>query len=463
LLNEIFGEMNFAGEIVWKNSSKNDQSYISMQHEYLLVYVKDKSSNPGNWTERKGGLEDIYAAFDGFRSQYGNDWKAIHKAALDWYKQFPPSSPIYGNKHYSWMDERGVYFPDNISGPNAGQYVYDVIHPTTGKTCKMPSSGWRYPQPEMERRIAEGLVHFGDDETTVPNNKTYLSNTEQQSLTSMLFQDGRSASKRLERLFGTKVFSNPKDETVLARLFAAFDVADGDIVLDFFSGSGTTGDAVEQYCKETGRQVSWILVQLPEDLKDNLRTASGSNKTITKNAIKYLETLGQPAFLTNLAEERLRLDRKRIIEDGAVNDSGQSGLFDSESKPVDAGFRVFTLDESGIIQPEQGQLLINRIKPDRSDEDIIFEMMLKWGLELTYPIERTDIGGYPCYSVAGDALVCCMEPGLTIGVIEAIAALEPERVFMLDSILDDSLKLNALQIFKRVEDRTQKHIDLRTV
>ena len=124
LLNEIFGETNFAGEIVWKNSSKNDQAYISMQHEYMLVYVKDKSANPGDWTERKEGLEDIYAAFDGFRAKYGNDWKAIHKAALDWYKQFPPSSPIYGNKHYSWMDERGVYFPADISGPNDGQYVY---------------------------------------------------------------------------------------------------------------------------------------------------------------------------------------------------------------------------------------------------------------------------------------------------------------------------------------------------
>ena len=174
LLNEVFGEQNFAGEIVWKNSSKNDQAYISMQHEYMLVYVKDKGSNPGNWTERKEGLEDIYAAFESFCAKYGNDWKTIHKAALDWYKQFPPSSPVYGSKHYSWMDERGVYFPDNISGPNDGQYVYDVIHPITGKKCKQPGRGWFCPQNEMERRIQEGLIHFGDDETTVPNLKTYL-------------------------------------------------------------------------------------------------------------------------------------------------------------------------------------------------------------------------------------------------------------------------------------------------
>lgn len=89
--------------------------------------------------------------------------------------------------------------------------------------------------------------------------------------------------------------------------------------------------------------------------------------------------------------------------------------------------------------------------------------MLKWGLELTYPIEKTEIGGYPCYSVAGDALICCMSDGLTVPVIQEIADMEPDRVLMLDSILDDTLKLNALQIFKRAEEKTQKKIDLRTV
>ena len=461
LLNEVFGETNFVGEIVWKNSSKNDQAYISMQHEYMLVYVKDKSSNPGEWTERKEGLEEIYAAFDGFRARYGDDWEAIHKAALEWYKQFPPSSPIYGSKHYSWMDERGVYFPDNISGPNDGQYVYDVIHPITGKACKRPSTGWRYPETEMKRRISEGLVHFGNDETTVPNNKTYLANTERQNLTSMLYQDGRAASKRLAALFGNKVFSNPKDENVLMKLFAAFGLDDSDIILDFFSGSGTTGDAAWRYSLASGKDIHWILVQLPESLEDNLRTATGSNKKITKNAIKYLSEHGKDTRLTELAEERLRLVGRQIIE---TIESSQKTLFDDASAPpVDIGFRVFKLDDSGIQKPEENQLLIDRVKPDRTDLDIIFEMMLKWGLELTYPVEEDEICGYPIYSVACDELICCMKPGLTVEVLEAIAEREPCRVFLLDSVIDDTVKLNALQIFKRVEERTQQKIDLRTV
>lgn len=461
LLNEVFGEQNFAGEIVWKNSSKNDQAYISMQHEYMLVYVKDKGANAGEWTERKEGLEEIYSAFDKLREKHGDDWKAIHKAALDWYKQFPPSNPIFGSKHYSWMDERGVYFPSDISGPNDGQYVYDVVHPITNKVCKMPSTGWRYPKDEMERRISEGLVHFGDDETTAPNNKTYLKSTELQSLTSMLYQDGRAASKRLEALFGSKVFSNPKDDRVLQRLMSAFGIQNEDIVLDFFSGSGTTAEAVERF-NIGGFCAKWIMVQLPENLEDNLRTAKGSNKKITKNAIAYLRGRRLDPVLTNLAEERLRLTGNAIKAEFAESNR-QLKLSEEPKRLPDIGFRVFALDESGIERPEPGQLVLDVVKSNRTELDIVFEMMLKWGLELTLPVEKSDAAGYPVWSVACDELVCCMSRGLTIEALEAIADMEPRRVLILDSILDDTLKLNAVQIFKHAGERMGCEIELRTV
>ena len=240
LSDEIFGEENYAGEIVWKNSSKNDQSYISIQHEYILFYCKDKDANNGDWVEKKEGLDDIYSAFDGFRARHGNDWDAIHSSALEWYKQFSESNPISSSKHYNWMDETGVYFPDNISGPNYGQYRYDVRHPVTGEVCKEPASGWRYPEDTMKQRIRDNLVHFGKDHTTVPCNKTYLKTTEFQSLTSVKVRDGRAASKRLQALFGENVFTNPKDEQFLKELFKVIGVSGSDIVLDFFAGSGTT-------------------------------------------------------------------------------------------------------------------------------------------------------------------------------------------------------------------------------
>jgi len=192
----------------------------------------------------KRGVDEIYKAFEFFQRQHGKDWKAIHKEALDWFKQFTESNPITASKHYTWMDERGVYFPDNISGPNYGQYRYDVLHPVTKKKCKEPSSGWRFPQETMLQRIKDGLIHFGADETTVPNNKTYLKNTEFQSLTSVKYRDGRVASKQLTSLMGGNYFTNPKDSELLRALFKAVGVIQQDVVLDFFAGSGTTAQTV---------------------------------------------------------------------------------------------------------------------------------------------------------------------------------------------------------------------------
>ena len=166
--------------------------------------------------------------------------------------------------------------------------------------------------------------------------------------------------------------------------------------------------------------------------------------------------------ICQIGEERIRRAGKQIIEEiGPKNDQLQ--LEECDRSIPDVGFRVFKLDESGIERPKPGELQINVVKPDRSDLDIVFEMMLKWGLDLSYPVEEEVIGGYPVYSVACDELICCMKPGLTIDVLEAIAARQPRRVFMLDSVIDDTIKLNALQIFKRVEERTQQKIDLRTV
>ena len=123
----------------------------------------------------------------------------------------------------------------------------------------------------------------------------------------------------------------------------------------------------------------------------------------------------------------------------------------------------FELDESGIEKPEPGQLLFDVVKPDRSDMDIVFEMMLKWGLELTLPVEKSEAAGYPIWSVACDELVCCMSRGLAIEALEAIADMEPRRVLILDSVLDDTLKLNAVQIFKHAGERMGCEIELRTV
>ena len=166
--------------------------------------------------------------------------------------------------------------------------------------------------------------------------------------------------------------------------------------------------------------------------------------------------------LCEIGKERIRRAGAKIAAE--VEDANKQLRLGEEPKPVpDIGFRVLKLDESGIERPKPGELMLDVVKPGRSDEDIIFEMMLKWGLELTLPIEKVDAAGYPCYSVAFGELVCCLAPGLNMQVLDAIADMDPRRVLMLDRNLDDTTKLNAVQAFKRVEERTGREVELRTV
>lgn len=389
LCNEVFGEDNLAGEIVWKNSSKNDEDYISMQHEYILCYVKDKEHNKGSWIEAKIGTDEIFSAFDKFKSKHGNNWKAIHEEALKWYKQFPPSNPIYDSKHYNWMDENGVYFASDISGPNPGQYVYEVIHPITGKPCKMPASGWRFEETEMKKRIDSNLIHFQEDETKIPNNKTYLKDTLNQSLTSIIFRDGRVASKKLTSLMGLNCFSNPKDPDIISKLLSAVGISNKDIVVDFFSGSGTTAESVLSLSL-LDKSVHYILVQIQEDLDISLKRATGKGKTIIKNAIHLCDTLGVSHTVDQIGMERIKRAAKKIKE--------ANPLFAG-----DLGFKHFVLEE-----PKENALLqmetfnpITTISSLTVDDFGLEAVLRTWlvadGYGFTEDAEEVTLGRYKAY------------------------------------------------------------------
>ncbi|HUL00951.1 MAG TPA: site-specific DNA-methyltransferase [Nitrospirota bacterium] len=445
----VFGDDNFCGEIVWKNSSKNDQDYISIQHEYFVFFVKSKQFNKGNWVEKKAGLDQIYAAFAALKKEHGNDWEAIHKAAVEWYKQFPESNPIVDSKHYSWMDERGIYFPSDISGPNDGQYVYDVYHPVTGKACKMPASGWRYPEETMLERIRDGRIHFGKDHQSIPNNKTYLRDTEFQSLTSLRFVDGRAASKRLQVLFGEKIFTNPKDEILLKDLFKAIGIKASDIVLDFFAGSAATIHAVFELNKEQGSACRTILIQMPEDLNVMYKTATGSAKKVTKNAIDYLKRKKLPENVAEIAKERIRLIGNRIFG----------------SWTGDKGVRVFKVDTSNMadvyytpdaLKQDKLSLFKNNIKSDRNQMDLLIQIMLDWGLDLSLPINEEIIDDKTIYIVDTNALVACFGSNITEEFVKKIAKHKPLRVvFRDDAYINDSVKINVEQIFKLLSPGTE--------
>lgn len=473
VLDDIFGEINCAGEIIWKNSSKNDQAYISIQHEYILVYCKNKIANSGEWYEPKEGVEEIQVAFSEFRKKYGDDWDAIHSAAQEWYKSFPENSPVYSNKHYSWMDEKGIYFASDISGPHFGQYRYDVVHPVTGKIVKQPASGWRYPESTMKERIKNGLVHFGKDETKVPCNKTYLLDTVNQSVGSVKYKDGRAATKKLTALLGTNCFTNPKDCDLLRTLFTSIGLHREDIVLDFFSGSGTTGEVVMDIAAKTVPSVHFILVQIPENLDNSIEKVTGSAKQVLGNAIALCDSLNVPHKLTEIGKERIRRAGKQILSaggqlsmDGVRLDTNST--LNTPNSTLDVGFRCLRLDSSNMenvyytpekIQQQDLFSLVDNVKPDRTPEDLLFQVMLDLGVLLSSPIEVKEIAGKKVFNVAEGFLLACFDHDVTEETVKAIAQMKPYyAVFRDSSMANDSVATNFDQIFETYSPETVRKV-----
>ncbi len=352
-------------------------------------------------------------------------------------------------------DPRGIWMSDNMT---VKTYSPDCDYPITtpsGRVVEPPAGRcWRLSKKAFFERLQDNRIWFGSDGNGVPRIKRFLSELKFDGMapTSILFykevghsQDG---AKEVAALFdGKSYFDGPKPVRLLQRLMTLANLSDGDLVLDFFSGSGTTAHALLGMQLQKPDRYRFILVQLPEPTDPNRDAYKAGYYT-----------------LCDIGEERIRRAGDKIAEEVAEANK-QPKLGEEPKKLPDIGFRVFRLDESGIAKPKDAELLIDRRKDGRSDLDIIFEVMLKWGYELTYPIEKTEFAGYGCYSVAAGDLICCMEPGLTVDALEAIVAEQPRRVFIMDSVFgyDDSLKLDALAIFKHAEEQTQQKIELRTV
>lgn len=439
--NEVFGERNFAGQMIWKNSSKNDQDYVSVQHEYFLVWVRSKNLNKGQWSEAKEGLATIYKKFDELRREFGSDWGKIHEEARKWYRTFNESNPVYASRHYSWMDERGVYFPGDISGPNFGQYRYDVIHPVTKKVVKEPASGWRYPESTLLQRIEQGLVHFGKDETTIPNNKVYLRDNESQSLTSIKYKDGRVSSNALKNLLGGAYFTNPKNVDLLALFIQAVGVSGDDIVLDFFSGSGTTAEAVMQLNASDGGKRRHIQVQLPEPTPERSDAREAGFRTISSVTRKRID----------LAGERVRADYASQISERTAD--------------LDAGFRAYRLADtnfskwkasSDVDRNQLEQHLFDLRESSSADDasagDLLAEILLKQGYSLTEQISTLDVAGLNLQAVGGGVVLAYLDEHVkpTLEQLRAVVDEDPARLIVLEDAFqgDDELKTNLAQLCK---------------
>ena len=260
LCDEVFGENNFIAQLIWQQGKKHIVSFIGVNHEYMLVYAKYKyfiNDNHNKWHQRKEGLDRIYQKFDKLKKEFKTDYNSIEKGLKDFYDSLPESDPAYGSKHYSKVDSRGIFFPDNISQGTGNGPRYDILHPITGCPVAKPAGGWRYSFDTMEQLLQENRIYFGEDETKVPCRKRYLKETEYELPCSVFYRDGRGATKEVATILGALKFDHPKDRKEIARIL---NFRQNNIILDFFAGSGTTLHATMQLNAEDGGHRQCILV-----------------------------------------------------------------------------------------------------------------------------------------------------------------------------------------------------------
>lgn len=272
LLDAVFGAENFVDMMTWRGARKGDAKLTGGGQDYVLIYARDRSflrANDIRWREKKEGLKPIYQKVEALRAEHGDDYGTMTSELRAWYKSLPEGDPSKDHDYYNRVDHRGIWFPDNISSPNHREnLIYDW------KGYSPPDKGWRYEPATMERLDADGRLVYPEDKTKRVQIKSYLHMREQWAPASVFYRDRRGASSSLDKLMGTKVFDDPKSTDVLARLFHAI-TDDGDLILDFFAGSGSTGQAIWEQNPKDEKTRHWILVQVPE--KPDNSEESGKN------------------------------------------------------------------------------------------------------------------------------------------------------------------------------------------
>ena len=319
LLDAVFGAENFIDMITWQGGRKNDARFTALGQDYVLAYARDVAylrSEDVRWKERKTGLEDIYRFVEQLRIKHGEDFSSIQKDLRKWYRALPDGAPSKAHSLYKFVDSRGVYRIGDITSLN---YRENLVY--TYKGYEPPVRGWRYERATMERLDAEGYLQFPTTKDGRPQVKRYLAEHEEWAPASVFYRDRAAASGALEKLMGAKVFDDPKSTDVLARLFHSI-TDDGDLILDFFAGSGSTGQAVWEQNAEDNKTRNWILVQAPE--------APDTSEESGKNAV----AAGFQSIF-EITAERLR--------------RAAASLQENTPEGIELGFRIFRTHPTNLV------------------------------------------------------------------------------------------------------------------
>lgn len=423
---EIFGAANFVSQLIWQNKKGggNDSKYIAIEHEYILVYARNISA-----------LSEFYEA-------YSDDYI----------------------KRYKEHDEIGRFFWDTFKRKSGKQY-YPIVCPD-GTVLQFDDDGnpisWLRSKARFESDIKSGeirIVKLGDKWSVQFKQRIPLGKTPRSIFTTetVFTEQGTTStgSSDVYEYFKKDVFSNPKP-VELIKFLLGFGLQKDDIVLDFFSGSATTAEAVMRSNAE-GKRCKYILVQLKEDIDPMLNSASANAKRVAENAVAVLDELRRPHIIPELAKERIRRAGKKIKEDSPLT-----------TQNLDIGFRVLKCDTSNMkdiyYSPSDFDrnlldLMADNIKEDRTPEDLLFQVMLDLGVELSSKIEETTIAGKKVFNVADGFLIACFDKDVNDETIKAIAQKQPYYFVMRDSSLaNDSVATNFEQIFATYSPDTVRKV-----
>jgi adenine-specific DNA-methyltransferase len=436
---EVFGERNFLGVIVWRTATDNNPTNIATDHEYVLAYARSLA-NLDNWEVTSAKARAIADQYEELKAQLGDDVPAIQRELRKWIRLVTSGGDVDldGVSHYSYVDERGVFYPGNSANTKPGGYMYDIVHPVTGKATAKPLSGWRWPKETFDKAVAAGDVHWGEDHTSVPKIKKRIE-TATELLKSSYYEDNRGSTAQLAEMLGVKAFDNPKSVSLIRRL-VKFATSGDDFILDFFSGSGTTAHAVMLQNAEDGGCRRHIQVQLPEPTPKGSPAREAGFMTIADVGRTRISTSGDRVvaqFGTALAER---------------------------NEPLDIGYRAYKLVDtnfskwriaSDIGQDDLQQRLLDLRESSNdaaTEEDLLAEILLKQGYSLTEHTEHLDVAGLSTWRVGAGDLVAYLNEHTkpTLDQLRELAGSGASRLVIVEDAFhgDDELKTNLAQLCK---------------
>lgn len=423
ICDEVFGTANFVAQLIWQNKKGggNDSRHVAIEHEYILAYARNK------------------VLLGEFYESYSEDYL----------------------KRYKEKDTIGRFYWDTFKR-KAGKQYYPIVCPD-GTVLEYDDDGnpisWLRSKPRFDEDLANGEVRIikTDNNWSVQFKQRIPLGKKPRSIfttETVLTEKGTTSTgaSNVYSFFKKDVFSNPKPVELIEFLLG-FGLDVNDIVLDFFSGSATTAEAVMR-TNIVSDTTKYILVQIPENIDLMLNSSSSNARRIADNAVSILDELERPHVITELAKERIRRAGKKIKEENPLT-----------TQNLDVGFRVFKLDDTNMkdvyysaddYSQELVAMMESNIKPDRTDLDLLFGCLLEWGLPLSLPYTSETIEGYTVHTYNEGDLVACFDENIPESVIKAIAKKRPLRaVFRDSSFAGSSSKINVNEVFKLLAPDTR--------